>query len=145
MTQWDNTLYSESKGFRLEFHLWARSGLGTQPHFKAHRDLQFVLEIELWLLTLGEWGCLLGSSPKLALGWPNGWQKVWTNFTFIVLIAVFDKQANIRCSISSIWRPISSRDHNATNQASAMAGFCILYFSLLENSWITLNFVNPHG
>ena len=42
-------------------------------------------------------------------------EKSFTNFTFcfIVFIAVFDKEVNISCSMGSISRPISSRDHNA--------------------------------
>ena len=46
------------------------------------------------------------------------------NFTFYVsvFVAVFDKQANI-CCIDSTSRPISSRDHNATDQAMTMDRF----------------------
>ena len=46
-------------------------------------------------------------------------RKHWANFAFCfsVCIAVFDKQANIRHDISSILRPIISRDHNAADQA----------------------------
>ena len=49
-------------------------------------------------------------------------KKIWTNFAFYlsVFIAAFDKQANICCSISSVSRPISSCNHNATDQAIAM-------------------------
>ena len=39
---------------------------------------------------------------------------------FVFLLPLFDKQANLRCSIGSISRLISSRDHNATNQAIMM-------------------------
>ena len=40
---------------------------------------------------------------------------------FQCFVAVYDKQANIRCSIGSISRPIFSRNYNATDQAIAMA------------------------
>ena len=41
-------------------------------------------------------------------------------YCFVVLIAVFDKQVNIRCSIGSISRLTSSHNHNAADQAIAM-------------------------
>ena len=41
-------------------------------------------------------------------------------FCFNVFIAVFDKQANICCSTGSILTPISSHNHNATDQAIEM-------------------------
>ena len=49
-------------------------------------------------------------------------KKVWTIFTccFNAFITVFDKQANICCSIGSILRTISSRNHYATNQTTAI-------------------------
>ena len=53
-------------------------------------------------------------------------------YCFVVLIAVFDKQAYIHCSISSISRPISSLDLNATNQAIAMDIYQS-YFRKLNN------------
>ena len=61
-------------------------------------------------------------------------KKFWTNFTFclIVLISVFDKQANIHCCTGSISRPISSRDHNATDQVIEMDRYQS-YFRKLDN------------
>ena len=82
------------------------------------------------------WGRVIASGPKLTLEQLNGWQKVWTNFTFCFsgFIAVFNKQANIRCSTGSISRPISSRDHNAIDQAIAMDRYQG-YFRKLDNSF----------
>ena len=60
---------------------------------------------------------------------------------FSVSIAAFDKQVNIRCSTGCISRPISSRNHNAADQAVAMEQWAIteaisenLIFSFLENN-----------
>ena len=39
---------------------------------------------------------------------------------FCFLIAVFDEQASIYCSINSVSWPISSHDHNSTDQTIAM-------------------------
>ena len=59
-------------------------------------------------------------------------------FCFNVFNAIFDKQANIRCSIGSISRLIFSRDLNATVQAITMdrylSYFKNLVISFLENS-----------
>ena len=63
--------------------------------------------------------------PKVGL-WVAKWliKEVWANFTFWMtlnaFIAAFDKQPNIRCSTGSISWPVSSRNHNATDQAMAM-------------------------
>ena len=53
-----------------------------------------------------------------ALGHPN--KSFNFAFCLIVYIAVFDTQVNIRCCIVSVSRPISSREHNATDQGIAM-------------------------
>ena len=41
-------------------------------------------------------------------------------FVFLGFFAVFDKEANIHFSINGISRPISSHDHNSTDQAIEM-------------------------
>ena len=70
-------------------------------------------------------------------------KKVWTNFTFcfVFFIAVFDKQANIHCSVNSISRPISSHDHNSTDQPIAMDRWYQNRFRKLDNFffWKTTN------
>ena len=70
-------------------------------------------------------------------------KKVWTNFTFcfVFFIAVFDKQANIHCSVNSISRPISSHDHNSTDQPIAMDRWYQNGFRKLDNFffWKTTN------
>ena len=74
----------------------------------------------------------------VAQSWPLSNQmadiKNCTNFTFCfgIFIAVFDKHANIRCGIGSISRPISSRDHNAMDQAIATDRYQ-RYFRKLDN------------
>ena len=62
-------------------------------------------------------------------------KKVWTNFTFcfVFFIAVFDKQPNIHCSVNSISRPISSHDHNSTDQPIAMDRWYQNRFRKLDN------------
>ena len=61
-------------------------------------------------------------------------KKSLKNFTFCfsVFIAVFDKQANIRCSTGSFSRLISLCDHNASDQAIAMGRYQS-YFRKLDN------------
>ena len=49
-----------------------------------------------------------------------------------VFLLHFYKQANVRCSIGSISRPIPSRDHNTTNQEIARDR-CQSYFRKLGN------------
>ena len=67
-------------------------------------------------------------------------KKVWINFKFwfVFLIAVFDKQANIHCSINSISRPISSHDHNSTDQPIAMDRWYQNGFRKLDNFYSLL-------
>ena len=55
------------------------------------------------------------------------------HFISVFLLRIFDKEANIRCSIgSSISRPMSSRDHNATDQEIAMDRYQS-FFRKLDN------------
>ena len=49
---------------------------------------------------------------------------------FRYFVAIFSKQANVRCSIGSISRPISSRDHNATDQAIVKGRYQSFYRKL---------------
>ena len=70
VTQWYNTLYSKSEGFRLESCWCARSYCGNQRYYEFAGGLRAALEIVLWL-TSREWGCLFFSDPKLALVQPN--------------------------------------------------------------------------
>ena len=56
------------------------------------------------------------------------------HFVSVGFFCRFNKQANIRCSIGSISRPISSRDHNAIDQAIAMDRYQ-RYFRKLDNSF----------
>ena len=105
----------------MEFHWCICSSFGIQPDYEAPGNLQVELQIALWL-TSGEWGCLLFSGPNLAL--PQPMIKKFLN-KFCILSECFYccfrfKQANFRCSISSISKPISWCNHNATDQAIAM-------------------------
>ena len=49
-------------------------------------------------------------------------KKVLISYTFCIsfFIAAFDNQVNIHCIVSCISGPISSHDHNSTDQAIAM-------------------------
>ena len=126
VTQWDNVLHSELERFWLELHWYTRSYCGNQRYYKASRGLRVILEIVLWL-TSSKWGYLFVSDPKLALVQPNGWWKKFEQTLhfvfFFIIIAVFDKQANIHFSINSISRSISSHNHNSTNQVIAMGRY----------------------
>ena len=124
------------EGFRLESHWCAWSGFGTQPHYE--------MQSSRWPSN-HTW-----NSVVINIGWvrlpPFQWTKVglraakwlikknWTNFTFCfsAFITVYNKQANIRCSTGSILRPISSWDHNATDQATPMIRYQS-YFRKIDN------------
>ena len=45
---------------------------------------------------------------------------LFLNLNKFYIIGVFDNQANNRCNIGSISRPVSSQDHNVTDHAIAM-------------------------
>ena len=135
-------MLSESEGFWLESHWCAWSGFGTQPHFdirglgwsSGHTWNSVVINIAWVKVPSCQW-------PKVGLRGVK-WLIVWANstFCFYIFIAVFEKQANIRCSFDSISRyPISSRDHNATDQAITMGRYKTttsenLIISFLENN-----------
>ena len=59
---------------------------------------------------------------------------IWIYFTlcFRVFIVVFVNQANKRCNVGSISSPISSKDHNATDNAIAIDNYQS-YFRKLGN------------
>ena len=59
-------------------------------------------------------------------------KKSLKNFCIFCVIAVFNKQANIPCSIGSISRPIFLGDHKATDQVIEMAIYQN-YFRKLAN------------
>ena len=71
----------------------------------------------------------MAASLSLAQSWPRGSQmtnkkQFEKSFSiFSVFVVVFDKQANIRCSIGSISRPISSCDHNPADQTIVMDSY----------------------
>ena len=73
--------------------------------------------------------------PKVGLMAPKYLIKESLNTLYILLcflIAVFDKEANVRCSIGSISRPISWHNHKAINQAIATVKYQS-YFKNLDN------------
>ena len=135
MTQWDSTLYSESEGFWVESHWCVRWGFGTQPHYEASWSSwpsgytwnSVVINIWWVRLPLCQWPKVSLRAAKWLI-YIKKLNKVYIYFYLIVLNVVFSKQANICCSISSISRPISSRDPNATDQETAMD-----YFRKLDN------------
>ena len=57
-------------GFLVQTPLCAWLGLGTQPRSEAPTGLGVEITKPQWL-TSAEWGCLLVSGPKLAVGQPN--------------------------------------------------------------------------
>ena len=64
--------------------------------------------------------------PKVGLGaakWliKNNLKKTFQFFS--VFVVVFDKQANVRCSIGSISRPTSSCDHNPADETIVMNSY----------------------
>ena len=124
----------------LESHWCAWSYCVNQRYCEAPDALRVVLEIVL-SLTLSERGCL--QWPKVGLSvaiWLIN--KVWTNFIFCFVLFWFFccrfQQANIHCGINSISRPISTHDHNSTDQAIAMDKYQTtsenLNISFLENN-----------
>ena len=60
----------------------------------------------------------------------KSWNKLYILFHWFYWN--FDKQANIRCSIDSISKPISLHDHNSTDQAIALDRYQG-YFGKLDN------------
>ena len=60
------------------------------------------------------------------------------HFALFFFIPVFDKEANTHCSIGSITRPISSHDHNLTDQATTMDKGQS-YFRKLDNHFLENN------
>ena len=88
----------------------------------------FVINIKWMRLPPCQWAKVNLTAAK----WPI--KKVWAIFTFcfVFATAVFDKQANIHCSINSISRPISSHDIHLIVQAIAMDR-CQSDFRKLDN------------
>ena len=149
VTYWDSTLHSEPGGFRLESLWCAWSSFGTHPHYKAPGDLRVVLQNGVvtkigWVrMTPSKWSKIGPRTAKWLI------KKVWTNFTFCFsdFIAAFHKQANIRCSIGSILRPISSRDHNAVrtdqkNDFLLIYDFCMVVRIFKVTTPTTFNILN---
>ena len=107
---------------RPESQWCARSGFGTHPRYEAPGDLwgrtwnSVVFNIRWVRLPPCQWPNVCLRAVKWLI--KRCLKKLYIFFS--VFIVVFDKQANIRCSIGSIPRSISSRDHNATDQAIAM-------------------------
>ena len=124
------------EGFRLESHWCAWSGFGTQPHYEMqssrwpsnHTWNSVVIDIGWVRLPPFQWTKAGLRAAKWLI------KKSWTNFTFCfsAFITVYNKQANIRCSTGSILRPISSWDHNATDQATPMIRYQS-YFRKIDN------------
>ena len=108
------------------FRLWEPTSLRGFRWPSGHTWNSFVINSGWVRLPPCQWSIVALRATKWLI------KKVWANFTFCfdIFIAIFSKQANIRCSIGSISRPISSRDHNATDQAIVKGRYQSFYRKL---------------
>ena len=120
--------------FRGEWHSGNQKVPGSNPTDGLRQTLELnlttTLPVTFWwnsvAINIGWVRLPLCQWPKFGLRAAK-WliKKVWKNFVFCssVFVAVFHKQVNIHFSIGSISRPISSRDHKATDHAIAMGRY----------------------
>ena len=94
---------------------WSPTSLWGSRWTSVHTWNGVVIIIEWVRLPACQW-------PKVGLCPANDWLKKFEQTLYFLsfFIAIFGSQANINCSIDSISWPISSYNHNSTDQAIGM-------------------------